>query len=160
MPTSDDPTADPNEELGVQGDEGSGTESDEGTDQATLQSIVESFNDTQKTLLVSNATSETGLPANLSTPFENATLAIPEKLMLLSNKNNCPSMKQYQQRMRLSAPVTGNETGQVCADGTLPDVNGLCLDGNPPPPSLAENMTQSPVTGNETGQVCADGDFT
>ena len=40
---------------------------------------------------------------------------------------------------------------------TLPDVNGLCLDRNPPPPSLAENMTQAPVTGNETGHVCADG---
>ena len=22
--------------------------------------------------------------------------------------------------------------GQVCADGSLPDVNGLCPDGNPP----------------------------
>ena len=43
--------------------------------------------------------------------------------------------------------------GQVCADGSLPDVNGLCPDGNPPP---ASRRLQMLVTG-VPGQVCADG---
>ena len=43
--------------------------------------------------------------------------------------------------------------GQVCADGSLPDVNGLCPDGNPPPALGAPNVSQPGVP----GQVCADG---
>ena len=43
--------------------------------------------------------------------------------------------------------------GQVCADGSLPDVNGLCPDGNPPPALGAANVSQPVVP----GQVCADG---
>ena len=150
MPTSEDPTADPNEELGIQGDEGSGTESDEGTDQATLQSIVESLNDTQKALLVSNATSETQLSANLSNLFENATQAVREA-------NATISQEQLPTNETISAENVTQAVGQVCADGSLPDVNSLCPHGNPPPSSLAGNMTQAPVAGNETGQVCADG---
>ena len=42
---------------------------------------------------------------------------------------------------------------QVCADGSLPDVNGLCPDGNPPPALGAANVSQPGVP----GQVCADG---
>ena len=38
-------------------------------------------------------------------------------------------------------------------DGSLPDVNGLSPDGNPPPALGAANVSHSVVP----GQVCADG---
>ena len=50
-------------------------------------------------------------------------------------------------------PSANNLTGQVCADGSLPDVNGVCPDGNPPPVLGAPNVSQPGVP----GQVCADG---
>ena len=38
------------------------------------------------------------------------------------------------------APAANNLTEQVCADGSLPDVNGLCPDGNPPPSGNATQL--------------------
>jgi hypothetical protein len=103
------------------------------------------------------------LASNAMTPPENATQPIPGINATIPGEQfptNETILSENATQPLTEAPAANNlTTGLVCADGSLPDVNGLCPDGNPPPPTPgAANVTQAPAANNlTTGLVCADG---
>ena len=74
------------------------------------------------------------LPENATQVLpENATQVLPENATQVLPENATQVLPENATQVLPEAPTNMTPSEQVCADGSLPDVNGLCPDGNSPP---------------------------